>query len=65
MTVKLLLIAEIEIPSAHEMGVDPHDYNVERTAQHVLDTFRESALPSDRGISLYRAAREINRDEYL
>lgn len=45
---KVLLIAEIEIDSADA---------TEAETQRKLDSFRETVLPNDYGISLYRATR--------
>lgn len=50
---KVLLVAEIEIDSAD---------NVEGGVQRKLDIFRETVLPNDYGISLYRAQRTDLRE---
>ena len=53
-TVKLPLIAEIEVRPSE--GQDHKEL-----ARHVLDTFRESALPSQQGITLYEQTERCKR----
>ena len=56
MKVKVLMIAEIELDDLFACDIlTANAYAQERYAQERLDAFRESVLPNEYGISLYRA----------
>jgi hypothetical protein len=63
MTIKVLLVAEIEIEGDSLTQNEPAIQ--EYRAQQKLDAFRETTLPGDYGIFLYRAPQELNREEYI
>jgi hypothetical protein len=55
MKVKVLMIAEIELDDLFACDI----LTADAYAQERLDAFRESVLPNEYGISLYRADKDI------
>lgn len=66
MTVRLLLIAEVEVDIPPGTSERDTPYVAEQLAVHMLDGFREAVLPSQNyNICFYRAPQSITREDYL